>query len=397
MNRILKLVLATTVMATLSFSFVSCEDDEDVTDTSNDQQLLDLNAQYVSEVVLPTYKSLSNSSIELYKAIVDLKANKTDQNVAKVAELWKSTRVFWEESEAFLFGPVDVLGIDPHIDTWPMVETSFNSIISNDDWIKRLDSADGDKLVSATSDGEDGILGFHSLEYIIFRDGKARSASDISDKELIFALAVAGDLRNQCCMIEAGWIGESAIGTEKEGYVKRANNYTELGKHYSTPYATTMKSTPNNIYASALASTKAILDGAIDIADEVATQKIGKPYNGSSQDDKNYIESKYSYNSKVDFAGNIRSIKNAYLGIIPDSTGHSGIRIKDYSSISKYLKAKNATLDKEVIDAINNTIVKIEAMESFEINAASASSKTAMDACLVLLEKLEKAKVALDQ
>lgn len=388
MNRKIRFVLTTMVATALTFSFASCESDEDVEDTSNEQQLVNINTQYVDGVVLPTYKSLSNSSIELYKAITNLKANKTDENVAKVAELWKSTRVFWEESEAFLFGPVDVLGIDPHIDTWPMVETSFNSIINNNDWIQKLDSSDGDKLVSGTSDGEDGVLGFHSIEYIIFRNGKVRAASEITDKELIFAVAVAGDLRNQCCMIEAGWLGESGIGTEKAEYVKRTSNYSELQKHYSTPYATTMKVAPNNIYSSALASTKAIIDGAIDIADEVGAVKIGKPYNGASEEDKNYIESKYSYNSKVDFAGNIRSIQNAYLG---------GVSTTNSNSVSNYLKSKNASLDQEIKEAIGDAITKIDAIDGFETNAASSSTKTAMEACQVLLKKLEKAKIALGE
>lgn len=388
MNRKIRFVLTTMVAMALTFSFASCESDEDVEDTSNEQQLVNINTQYVDGVVLPTYKSLSNSSIELYKAITNLKANKTDENVAKVAELWKSTRVFWEESEAFLFGPVDVLGIDPHIDTWPMVETSFNSIINNNDWIQKLDSSDGDKLVSGTSDGEDGVLGFHSIEYIIFRNGKVRAASEITDKELIFAVAVAGDLRNQCCMIEAGWLGESGIGTEKAEYVKRTSNYSELQKHYSTPYATTMKVAPNNIYSSALASTKAIIDGAIDIADEVGAVKIGKPYNGASEEDKNYIESKYSYNSKVDFAGNIRSIQNAYLG---------GVSTTNSNSVSNYLKSKNASLDQEIKEAIGDAITKIDAIDGFETNAASSSTKTAMEACQVLLKKLEKAKIALGE
>ena len=388
MKKKLRFALTAMALFTLTFGFVSCESDEDVEDVSNEQQLLDLNAQYVDAVVLPTYKSLSNSSVDLYTAIVNLKDNKTDANVLKVAELWKSTRIFWEESEAFLFGPVDVLGIDPHIDTWPMVETSFNSIINNNDWIEKLNSSDGDKLVSGTSDGEDGVLGFHSIEYIIFRNGKVRSASAISDKELIFAVAVAGDLRNQCCMIEAGWIGESGIGTEKAGYVKRTSNYSELQKHYATPYASIMKSTPNNIYSSALASTKAIIDGAINIADEVGSAKIGKPYNGASEEDKNYIESKYSYNSKVDFAGNIRSIKNAYLGAVANNNNNS---------VSNYLKAKNSSLDKEVKEAIDNAIVKIDAIDSFEASAASNSTKTAMEACQVLLDKLEKAKAALGE
>ena len=377
----------------LAFGFMSCESDkDDVVEPTNPIELQTVNAQYVDGVVLPTYKSLSDASIELYKAIEILKDNKTDENVAKVATLWKSTRVFWEESEAFLFGPVDGLGIDPHIDTWPMVETAFNSIITNATWIEKLNSVDGDKYVSSTSDGEDGILGFHSIEYIIFRDGKVRAASTISANELIFIKAVAGDLRNQCCLIEAGWLGINNIGSEKAAYVQRTSNYSELGNQYPTPYATTMKTTPNSIYTATIGSTRAILDGAIEIANEVATQKIGKPYNGASQEDKNYIESKYSYNSKVDFAGNIRSIRNAYLGEI----NYAGnITASAPVSVSSYLKVNNATIDNEVKAAIDDAIAKIEAMENFEQNSVSANTKAAMDATLTLLAKLEKAKAAL--
>jgi predicted lipoprotein len=388
MNKKMKFTFVAMAALLLAFGLTGCEKENEVEDTSNSDQLIAINAQYVDKVVVPTYDSLANASIRLYDAVGALKLNKTDANLAKVAALWKSTRVFWEESEAFLYGPVDVLGIDPHIDTWPMVESSFQAIINNATLISSLNDSNGDKLVSATSDGEDGVLGFHSLEYTLFRDGEVRPASAISDAELIFALAVAGDLRNQCCMIIAGWLGESQIGSTRASYAKRASNYDELAEKYTTPYASTMKSTPNSVYASALASTAAILDGAIDIANEVATAKIGKPYNGASDDDKNYIESKYSYNSKVDFAGNIRSIQNAYLGAISSSNS---------ASVSTYLKAKNTALDSEVKAAINEAITKIEAIQNFEVNANSASTLSAMNACLMLLEKLEKAKVALGE
>lgn len=382
----LKFVLSVMAAGALALIFTSCEKENDVEDTSNSAELVAINTQYVDKVVLPTYDSLTTSSIKLYNAIVALKASKTDANLAVVASLWKSTRVFWEESEAFLFGPVDVLNIDPHIDTWPLNESAYNEILNNATVINSLNNANGDKVVSQISEQNDGLLGFHSLEYTFFREGSVRSASDITDNELVLAVAVAGDLRNECCLIEAGWLGESAIGATKATYAKRTNNYDELAKNYSTPYATTMKSTPNSIYTSALGTTTAILDGAIDIANEVAAAKIGAPYGQATIDDKNYIESKYSYNSKVDFAGNIRSIKNAYLGAISGSNG---------ASVSVYLQAKNPTLDTEVKNAINDAIAKIGAIQNFETNASSSSTLAAMNSCLDLLSKLTAAKAAL--
>ncbi len=382
----MKFRLLATATCLLALIFSSCEKENEVEDTSNSTELIAINAQYVDKVVLPTYDSLTNSSIKLYDAIVALKASRTDANLAAVAALWKSTRVFWEESEAFLFGPVDVLNIDPHIDTWPLNESAYSEILGNSGVISSLNNSNGDKVVSQISEQNDGLLGFHSLEYTFFRQGSVRSISDITDNELVLAVAVAGDLRNECCLIQAGWLGEGAIGDAKAGYAKRTNNYDELAKNYSTPYATTMKSTPNSIYTSALGTTTAILDGAIDIANEVAAAKIGAPYGQATIDDKNYIESKYSYNSKVDFAGNIRSIKNAYLGAISSSNS---------ASASAYLQAKNSTLDAEVKTAINDAILKIEAIQGFEANATSASTLAAMTSCQTLLSKLTDAKAAL--
>ncbi|MBP1618263.1 MAG: peptidase [Bacteroidetes bacterium] len=375
--------------AMMVFTFSSCESEKEVEDTSNSDELVAINAQYVDNVVLPTYDSLANASINLYNAVVALQEDKTDANVEKVAALWKSTRVFWEESEAFLFGPVDVLGIDPHIDTWPMNESAYLEVLNDESVISSLNSSDGDELVSQISEQSDGLLGFHSLEYTFFRDGSVRAASDISTNEMILAVAVAGDLRNECCLILAGWEGESAIGSTRAGYAQRTSNYDGLATYYSTPYATTMKTTPNDSYSSALSSTAAILDGAIDIADEVASAKIGQPYYGASDDDKNYIESKYSYNSKVDFAGNIRSVKNAYLGAIGSSNS---------ASVSTYLSAKNSTLDSEVKSAITDAIEKIDAMEDFETNATgSTTALAAMEACQALMDQLELAKAALSE
>ena len=59
------------------------------------------------------------------------------------------------------------------------------------------------------------------------------------------------------------------------------------------------------------AAMQQIIDGCMDISDEVGTSKIGKPHTG---EDKNYIESPYSENSITDFYDNILSIQNSYMG-----------------------------------------------------------------------------------
>ena len=37
----------------------------------------------------------------------------------------------WEQSEAFLFGPVDILGLDPNMDSWPLDQVAIVNILNS--------------------------------------------------------------------------------------------------------------------------------------------------------------------------------------------------------------------------------------------------------------------------
>jgi Uncharacterized iron-regulated protein len=383
MKKIFKLSFTALAALALVCGMTACEENPDIDDSAKDEEYKAITKQYVDKTVLSTYANLSEASLDLYASIVALKADKTNANVQKAADDWIKARDYWEKSEAFLFGPVDQLGIDPHIDTWPMAVDAFNSLMANETLVRSYAAEDGDIKVSST-ENEDGLLGFHSIEYIIFRNGNVRNASEITELELIYAVAVAGDLRNQCCLIEVGWLGETSISSEKLNYAKRAFNYEQLGEEAATEYAKVMKETPNATYKTALGACTAILDGCITIADEVGSMKIGKPHTG---EDESYIESPFSYNSQVDFAGNIVSIENAYLG--GADANNRG------ESVSGYIKERDAALDTQIKEKIADTIAKIYAIDQFEINYASNETKLAMEACLDLMALLEKAKLVL--
>ena len=113
--------------------------------------------------------------------------------------------------------------------------------------------------------------------------------------------------------------------------------------------------------------------------------KIGKPHTG---DDINYIESPYSYNSKIDFIGNIESIRNAYLGGA-DSKNRG-------ASVADYVKKVDPSLHAEVIAAIDNAVAKITAIPfPFAKNYTSTQAGEAMVACNELADVLTKAKLTI--
>lgn len=367
--------------------FLSCDDDDDngTDDSGKVEALSAVIEQYVNHTVIATYKSLSDATIELHDALSALKEERTDANVQTAIDKWIETRDYWELSEAFLFGPASDFGIDPHIDTWPLAKDELLAELSNDAHIASMAQEDGDEWVANFLGA--GLLGFHGIEYILFEEGNAKGADRISDRELTYAVAVAGDLRNQCFRLEASWAGIEEVDRVKAEKLEALEVSTTVNNG-SYSYGEDMVNAGN---AGSTKKTKTdacedIVDGCITIADEVGAMKIGKPYTG---EDVNYIESPYSYNSKVDFIGNIESIRNAYMG---------GVAGKRGASLSAYIASIDPGVDTEIKDAIDNAVAKIEAIPyPFAKNYTTVQAKEAMEAANELAQILVKAKTVLNK
>jgi hypothetical protein len=368
-------------------SLVSCSDDDTPdTFTEKENALAPILSPYVNNTVIATYKSLADATIDLYEAIGNFKGNKTASNLQTATDAWIETRAHWELSEAFLFGAVADFGIDPHIDTWPLDEEAFNNTISNDGFINSMDAEDGGAW--AADHLGFALLGFHGIEYILFEEGNPKDVNAITERELIYALAVAGDLRNQCVRLEASWAGYDNVTDEKQELIDEFElQITPSNSPISYGENMLLAGKPGSTYRTVTDAVVAIIEGAITISDEVGNVKIGTAH---SKEDENYIESPYSYNSKVDFVDNIKSIENAYLGGADSS--------KRGASVSDYIKKIDSELDTTVKEAIKNAIDKIDAITSpFAKNYASVEAGAALDACEELTKALEDVKAILEE
>ncbi|MDR0729975.1 MAG: peptidase M75 [Prevotellaceae bacterium] len=370
-------------------SVVSCgDDDNDVVDPfeAKEKEFAAIIPQYVNNTVIVTYKSLADATINLYDALVELKENKTQANLTAATDAWITTRVYWERSEAFLYGAVADFGIDPHIDTWPLDEPAFNNTIRNADFIESMSGDDGDVWVAEHLGYS--LLGFHGIEYILFAEGQPKDVATVTDNELIYATAVGGDLRNQCIRLEASWAGIDNVSSFKQNLIEELE-LVITPSNSALSYGENMLNAgqPGSTYRTVTDATVAIIEGCLTISTEVGEVKIGTSYN---KDDEDYIESPYSYNSKVDFIDNIRSIENAYLGGATESARGA--------SVSDYVKKEDAALDEKMRAAIQNAIAKIDAIPyPFAINYASAQAGEAMDACAELTDTLTEVKVLLQK
>ena len=295
---------------------------------------------------------------------------------------WKVARANWENTEAFLFGAADVYSIDPHTDTWPVAANDLADVLRDEKAMSNLENF----IKTANS----GILGYHGLEYVLFRQGQPRNIDQITNLEYSYICAVAKDLYNATATLEAAWdskesnaerqrIAKEYVATHlaidddgnQEGALEGFQNF---GKAFKNP--------DTGDWETALDATLEIIAGCKDIIGEVGASKIGLPY---SHADVNYIESPYAYNSITDFYDNIVSCKNALYG----SMGATSPNEK--SLIYFCLNAGNATLAaqaKSVQTKLDAALTKIKAMKApFALYYSDASCKVATDA----LEELDDA------
>lgn len=130
--------------------------------------------QYVDQVVLPTYNQLAVLNDALDAAVKQFKQNPSNANFTACANAWLEARQPWEQSEAFLFGPVDELGLDPNMDSWPLDQAQIAQILKSQAFnnLNWKEGESDEKVEKAQS-----LRGFHTLEFLIFKDGKARTVN----------------------------------------------------------------------------------------------------------------------------------------------------------------------------------------------------------------------------
>lgn len=146
-----------------------------ISQNANDDEMDEIVDTYVDQVVLPTYADLVAKTASLRQTIVLLSNQPSSANFKKAADLWIEAREPWETSEAFLFGPVADLGLDPNMDSWPLDVDAIKGVMESGK-IEELIKWEGEY----DEDNEDieavqNVRGFHTLEFLLFKDGKART------------------------------------------------------------------------------------------------------------------------------------------------------------------------------------------------------------------------------
>ncbi len=397
----MKYVIKTLTAVAIGALLVACEKTNSTENgiTKNQQKMAAAVENYVPNVVYGTYKALADETENLYQALnsASQKGVKalTQGDLDKICTTFLNARKYWEQSEAFLYGPATTFGIDPHIDTWPLDVEALATALSNADQMAMLKGEDGIAYAGAKLGQE--LLGFHGIEFIIFREGKNRSVAALQAKEsdeafakynvtgeqeLVYATAVAGDLRDNCYRLYASWNPDA-----EKVYTDRMEDIeaeTEInGKIYGANMLGAAK------FGSSFETWEEVLStilvgGCSNICAEVADVKMGNAHSG---EDVNYIESPYSEQSFQDFIDNILSIQYSLYG----GRDASAPNAKSILTLLKDLGYTDAATIQSKLEGALKALKDCQSRGAFVKIYADSAVQAAMDAVSALDEQLNKA------
>lgn len=317
LNTVKTLFLALTFVAFAT----SCGGDDDGPVAQDADYSENIN-NIANNVIVETYSDLAGKATNLLNEANDFKTHVTASNLDNAKQAWRSARDPWEASEGFLIGPVDTAGVDPAIDSWPVNVVDMDNLLA--------DTANHPTITEAIVDQQiDEAKGFHLIEYLLWGLDGNKQVADFTPRELEYLVAACENLKNKTDFLKNEWI--STGGNFVDNFLTAGNN---------------------TMYPSQKSALEDYVSALIVIADEVANGKIEVPLNGEdgSGVDPTQEESRFSHNSKIDFANNVRSISNVY----------NGKYLIDGLGIADIVAEENATLDTRFQGEIVAAIQAIE-------------------------------------
>lgn len=283
-----------------------------------------------NNVILKTYVDLASTAADLAAKAVVLKNAPTQENLDAAKAAWRATRVPWESSEAFLFGPVSSLAIDPTLDTWPLNRRDLDNVLASGrpltvDFVRNLGV---------------NLQGFHTAEYLLFGDGENgpnKKIGAMTSRQLEYLVATTALLAEYTGKLAHAWTTNANPDEPSQpGYVTFISAPGPRNPYYNSEQAVLLE----------------IGNGMIAIIDEVANGKLADPMGGDAGSaNPSLVESPFSWNSLTDFTNNVRSALNVYTG---SYNGAAGPGLRDVIARS------NPALAAQIEQRLNNTMAMIQ-------------------------------------
>jgi predicted lipoprotein len=347
----------------------------------------DLVENVANDVIVGTYEGMADATQDLLEAVLVLSnGNLTRANLVAAQNAWYEARKYWEASEGFLWGPIDTEGFDPRLDDWPVNKVDLDNILAD----TSLDL--GNQVVIDQLDTT--VKGFHTIEYLLFNDGTGNEdttgcgAADPGTEACYANVLTALADPRRAAYLEGITVNVNDVAQATlEAWLPTGDNFlasvVQAGKG-------------STVYTGQRAIVEEFVQGAINIADEVGSGKLGDPF---SAGDPLTVESKFSGNSLVDFQYNMRSVRNLYCGRLSVGTESAvnACAASGNAGVAELVSEEDAALHSDTIAAIDDAISALADIPApYEVAVVAAGSdpatrqaiQAAIDAVLALRDLL---------
>lgn len=333
---------------------VSCGDDNDAPAPAEVSHK-DIITNITSNIIVKTYSDLAREAENLLEKTKKFKEAPSQESLDDAKDAWVATRKPWEQSEGFLIGPVDTGSIDPAIDSWPVNVVDMDALLADVTNHPTITEQIVNQQIFEAK-------GFHLIEYLLWGLDGNREADSFTTRELEYLVAASENLKNKTTKLKVAWVAD--------------------GGNYQTNFLTAGPASSGK-YKSEKSALEDLVSALIVIADEVGNGKIEVPLNGdpdtTTPAGPEQEESRFSHNSKLDFADNLISIQNVYHGtyLSHDGKGIADIvKDKDAALHTKFTAEIIAAIN--AIEAINGTGTFTDALANARpsIEAAQTAVRT---------------------
>lgn len=292
---------AFTLALPLTLLGVSCKKSDNPGKNDSSALQKEILVDISSKVCTASYEDMYSKTQELLTAVTALNATTNADNLATARAKWKAIRTTWEQTEAWLFGPIEANDIDPRIDTWPVEFNSLEGILKNNDPLTE----------EYVNNLEESLKGFHPIEYVLWGQKGNKTAAQFTNREKQYLLALTQNLVKLTKEVRDTW----TTGGYEQQLATAGNGSTE----FTTQQAAYLQ----------------IVDAMAGICGEVADSKIKEPFDAQNP---NLEESPFAKNSITDFTNNINGILAIYQGRFNS----------DGKGLEDLVRANNLSLDAEI-------------------------------------------------
>ncbi len=296
----------------ISCLFPSCKKegkDEQVDSALLEKKVLE---DFATFVAIPNYADFEIRAELLHQAVITLDTGTNDVNMDLAQNAWRMLRQTWEQSEAFLFGPVEDYHFDTEIDDWPVNQVDLDSLLSGH---ATLD-------LQAILTLQTALKGFHPLEYLLFGAEGNKTATSLTLREKEYMKALALHLQQVSHQIHNGW------------------DPVQTGSFY---YTWTSAGSGSNRFPERLDAWVTMISAMAGICEVVGENKMQEPL---VTQDSTIEESQFSNNSLQDFRNNIQSVANVYFGKYKD----------EGTGMNEWVNANHISLDYKIQQQLHAAI-----------------------------------------